>query len=164
MPLKSNRLRFSKLQKEDAEHYLSLMMSQEVMQFITGKALDRTSSIQRFNKVLKKNIKNEPYGTYGVYPTMDNRFIGIAKFVLMEKGVVEIGYAILPSFWGKGYGSEISRALVDFGKSIEELQTLEATVDPQNEVSKRILEKCGFKFYGAKTVYDFPGEVFKLKV
>jgi RimJ/RimL family protein N-acetyltransferase len=59
---------------------------------------------------------------------------------------VDIGYAFLPRFWGKGYAVEAARAVKDYAKEVIGLKRLVAIVDPANESSIRVLEKIGLKF------------------
>jgi RimJ/RimL family protein N-acetyltransferase len=59
---------------------------------------------------------------------------------------VDIGYAFLPRFWGKGYAVESARAVKDYAKEVIRLKRLVAIVDPANESSIRVLEKIGLKF------------------
>jgi ribosomal-protein-alanine N-acetyltransferase len=59
---------------------------------------------------------------------------------------VDIGYAFLPRFWGKGYAVEAARAVRDYAKEVIGLRRLVAIVDPANESSIRVLEKIGLKF------------------
>jgi RimJ/RimL family protein N-acetyltransferase len=59
---------------------------------------------------------------------------------------VDIGYAFLPKFWGKGYAVESARAVKDYAKEVIGLKRLVAIVDAANESSIRVLEKIGLKF------------------
>jgi len=164
MAFRSDRLIFSLLQVQDAELYFSLMESPEVMQYITGRALTRTEARERFEGLLKINREESAFGTFGVYLLDKQTFIGIAKFVPLEEGVAEIGYALVPDFWGRGFGSEISTRLVRYGATVKGLRQLEAVVDPVNKASKRILEKCHFRYFGKKEVNKLPGEVYRMEL
>jgi ribosomal-protein-alanine N-acetyltransferase len=148
MSFHSKRLHYTLLRREDAHLYVSIMMDQEVMRYITGEALKKRGALKRFRKLLKTNKQNNAFGTYAVFKKDPQEFIGIAKFVLSDDRTVEIGYALLKEYWGLGYGTEISLALIDYAQDLEEVTTLEALVSPQNMASKRILEKCNFKFLG----------------
>ncbi len=143
------------------------MMDQEVMLYITGKALSNYKALQRFKGLLHTNEQNNAFGTYGVYGKKDHQFYGIAKFVPNNdhsKEVLEIGYALLKDYWGQGYATEITLALINLAKSIEGLETLEALVSPRNAPSKRILEKCHFIFYGKTYSYDSETEIYRLSL
>jgi RimJ/RimL family protein N-acetyltransferase len=60
----------------------------------------------------------------------------------------EIGYWIGVPFWGSGYATEAARSLIDhaFGGLGYEVLTASARVN--NPASRRVLEKCGFKWTG----------------
>jgi ribosomal-protein-alanine N-acetyltransferase len=49
---------------------------------------------------------------------------------------------------GKGYATEASRAVIDYGFNIMNLNRIEATVDPENVSSVRVLEKLGMQYEG----------------
>jgi RimJ/RimL family protein N-acetyltransferase len=148
MAFRSERLYYTLLRQADASLYLSIMMDQEIMQYITGKALNKGAALKRFKEVLETNEQDDSFGTYGVFEKNSQNYIGIAKFVRSDDRTVEIGYALLKEYWGQGYGTEISLALIDFAQNLKEVTTLEALVSPQNNASKKILEKCSFNFLG----------------
>lgn len=60
----------------------------------------------------------------------------------------EIGFDLLKSHWGKGIMIEAVGALIRYGFDELELNRIEATVDPNNERSIRLLERTGFKNEG----------------
>jgi [ribosomal protein S5]-alanine N-acetyltransferase len=59
---------------------------------------------------------------------------------------VDIGYALLPKFWSKGYAVEAARATKDYAKNVIGLKRIVAIVDPANESSIRVLEKIGLRY------------------
>ncbi len=59
---------------------------------------------------------------------------------------VDLGYAFLPRYWGKGYAVESAQAWLKFGWDKAGLTRVVAIVDPANEPSVRVLEKLGFVF------------------
>jgi ribosomal-protein-alanine N-acetyltransferase len=60
----------------------------------------------------------------------------------------EIGYGLLPEFWGKGFVSEAMKAMSDFGLTNLQLHKLYAIVDPNNGASIKVLEKNNFHLEG----------------
>ena len=56
----------------------------------------------------------------------------------------EVGYALLPSAWGRGYANEAVTALLDWGFEHLALNRVEADIDPRNTASARALERLGF--------------------
>jgi RimJ/RimL family protein N-acetyltransferase len=62
--------------------------------------------------------------------------------------LLEIGYILVPSERGKGYGSEAVRIMVDYLFLSRELVRVQAITDVDNFASQRVLEKAGFKKEG----------------
>ena len=59
---------------------------------------------------------------------------------------VDIGYAILPKFWSKGYAVESAQAVKAYARDVVGLKRLVAITDPANVGSIRVLEKIGLRF------------------
>lgn len=64
------------------------------------------------------------------------------------QGVGEIGYCLHPDFWGRGCAAEASGALLALGFEELQLHRLQATCDPENKGSRRVLEKLGMQLEG----------------
>ena len=56
----------------------------------------------------------------------------------------DVGYALLPSAWGRGHANEAVTALLDWGFETLALNRVEADIDPRNTASARALERLGF--------------------
>ena len=87
------------------------------------------------------------FGLYLVLLKETNESIGMCGLIKRE-GLedVDIGYALLPAFWSKGYAVEAARATMAYGKDVIGLKRLVAIVDPANEGSIRVLEKIGLRY------------------
>jgi ribosomal-protein-alanine N-acetyltransferase len=53
-----------------------------------------------------------------------------------------------PDFHGRGYGTEVARAVVDFGFTHLGLHRIEARFMQGNHASRRVMEKVGMTFEG----------------
>jgi [ribosomal protein S5]-alanine N-acetyltransferase len=82
----------------------------------------------------------------------DGAFIGLAGMTLsadrFRSG--EIYYKLLPSSWGRGYATEVAKALIKSGFNDFNLHRVEAGVDAENEKSIRVLEKSGMTREGLR--------------
>lgn len=58
----------------------------------------------------------------------------------------EIGYVLNRNFWGKGYMTLACRALLDLGFNYLNLSKINIGHMKGNIGSKRVIEKCGFRF------------------
>ena len=79
---------------------------------------------------------------------------GLGKRPQLEN--VEIGYALLPEFYGKGYGIEAARATMSFAKKKLKIDTLVAITSKNNYKSHRILEKLEMQII--ETIKPFEDE------
>ena len=60
----------------------------------------------------------------------------------------EIGYILNPEYWGRGFATDVSKLLIDFGFKEYKLHRIFATCDPRNIGSSRVLEKAGMRKEG----------------
>jgi [ribosomal protein S5]-alanine N-acetyltransferase len=58
------------------------------------------------------------------------------------------GYVLDPRHWGRGYATEVAKGLVAFAHTTLEAHRVEATCDPDNAASGRVLEKAGLRLEG----------------
>ncbi|WP_331459319.1 GNAT family N-acetyltransferase [Paenibacillus sp. FJAT-27812] len=57
----------------------------------------------------------------------------------------EVGFDLSKRYWGKGLMFEAMKVVIDFGFSKMGLTIVDATVEPENERSIRLLRKLGFE-------------------
>lgn len=139
----THRFVLRKMGKDGYDRYYALSTNENVMKYVTGHALDREESDERYFDIL-----NDPasIGYYGKYFIEDKQGTLIGMIKIEKYGnEVEIGYRILEEFWGLGIATEVSKKLIIF--SILNLRTkiVCAFVDIRNEASIRVLEKSGMK-------------------
>jgi RimJ/RimL family protein N-acetyltransferase len=60
----------------------------------------------------------------------------------------EIGYGIVPPYEGRGFATEGTRALIDYLRRDERLESVIAHTFPSIPASIRVMEKCGLVFDG----------------
>lgn len=65
-----------------------------------------------------------------------------------ETNEVDIGYRFMKKYWGKGYATESSRAVLDYGFKTLKLDRIIATAMPENTDSLKVMQKLGMTFRG----------------
>lgn len=60
----------------------------------------------------------------------------------------EVGYWICREFRGEGYASEAVRMMLTVGFRSLGLHRIEALVFPRNRASRRVVQRCGFRYEG----------------
>jgi len=61
-----------------------------------------------------------------------------------DRGMVEVGYVLLPHFRGRGYAIEAVRALFAWAERDPRVAVFRASVSPDNERSLHLIGKLGF--------------------
>lgn len=65
-----------------------------------------------------------------------------------ERGMVEVGYTLLPGARGQGYAIEAVRAAFDWATRVHGIRRFRASVSPANERSLNLIGKLGFQQTG----------------
>jgi RimJ/RimL family protein N-acetyltransferase len=68
----------------------------------------------------------------------------ITHYLVLPSKRMEIGYNLIPSERGKGYGSEAVQIIVDHLFLTKDIVRIQAVTNVENVSSKRVLEKAGF--------------------
>ncbi|MFC2188493.1 GNAT family N-acetyltransferase [Fulvivirgaceae bacterium LMO-SS25] len=148
MELESSRLVFSKFAKKDEPDYLHLVTNKELMKFIHNGAMSELDAKARFEVVVANNQNSPLSGFWAARSRESDALIGFVKIAEFEGDKVEVGYAVIPTFWGKGYASEMLQAMIDFCNYHFAQVPLYGLVQSENLVSIKLLEK--FKFHQYK--------------
>ncbi len=86
---------------------------------------------------------------WGLFNKENNEFIGTCGFHYLREtsdGILaEIGFDLSPSYWGKGFMQEVMRAVIQYGFEEVGFYMLDATVEPENIRSLKLMEILNFK-------------------
>ena len=91
--------------------------------------------------------KNETGKWWAVCDSITSEFLGAGGFNDLNKQLrkAEIGFWLLPEFWGKGYMQEAFPIICDYGFNKLDLKKIEGFVESKNTRCKIAVEKLGFK-------------------
>lgn len=152
---KSKRLVFREFNEEDFDLFYSIFSNEHVIKY---SLMDRYTSEEDifpyFKKVLKNNntLENREVYGYGVFLSSDNTFIGFADIEVYNQnisgGYGEIGYFLLPEFWGYGYATEIAKLLLEICFDQIKLHRVGASCNSNNRQSEKIMKKIGMRKEG----------------
>lgn len=62
------------------------------------------------------------------------------------EAVVEVGWMLLPSRWGRGYATEAARAALGYGFATAGLDEIVAFTLPHNRASRAVMERLGMTY------------------
>lgn len=135
----------------DFDNILALRSDPQVQQYTTQPVATK-KDIQRFLDFAIPYQNKHGHGMASVFEKSTGNFIGQAGIFHVgyydKQPEIEIGYRFHVKYWGKGFATEITKALVTWGFKNLNINTIVSFVEPDNIASKRVLEKSGFKYIG----------------
>ena len=163
MELKSERLILSEFTKNDASFFYQLVNEPAWKQYIGDK---NVHTILDAEKYLENNIipsyQKFGFGFYVVTLKEDNTSIGMCGLIKRDwMDYVEIGFAFLAQYRGKGYAIESSIATKKYAKEKLAISQIAAITDIDNEKSGNLLNRLGLEF---DRLISYPGENKKCKL
>lgn len=83
---------------------------------------------------------------YAIRLKVTGRLIGILSLFDEKDGSCEIGYGIGSNHWNQGYATEAASRFLEYLFREKGLKTVYASFFPENNASRRVLEKCGMAY------------------
>jgi ribosomal-protein-alanine N-acetyltransferase len=171
MNIESKRLYIRPFSQENFKNFESLHKNNETAKLM-GKGLISDQEIEkRFNNVLTHQ-EELGFSAWAVYEKNSDKFVGrcgLVKIGTLTKtdednsDKIEIGYAFLPEFWGKGYCQEIVPAVLEYGFKTIGLENIFAKTAKENIKSRHLLiNKFHFKHHSGALVEGRESDIFIL--
>ncbi|MEZ4801316.1 MAG: GNAT family N-acetyltransferase [Gelidibacter sp.] len=145
----TNRLLISKMTLEDAPFMLELLNTPNWLKYIGDRNVKSVEEAETYlkNGVLK-SYKESGFGFYKLLLKEENNKIigtsGLVKRPQLED--VDIGFAMLPEYEGRGFGMESSLEIMKFAEYHLHLKRIVAITTPLNVNSIKLLEKLGLTY------------------
>jgi RimJ/RimL family protein N-acetyltransferase len=146
--LDTDRLVLRRLSLEDAAFILELVNEPSWLRFIGDRGVRNLEDARRYleNGPLAMYARHG-FGLYRVELKEDGTPIGMCGLLRRDTlQDVDIGYALFPRFWGRGYAQEAAAGVLEYARKTLGLARIAAIVSPDNESSIKLLEKLGMTF------------------
>ena len=157
--VETERLILREMLPSDANGMFELDSNPEVHKYLGNNPISNIDqSVATIDKVRNQYIENG-IGRWSVIEKASGDFIGWSGLKFMTTVVknrtnfYDVGYRLIPRFWGKGYATESAEASIAYGFTKMNLEEIIGIVHIENVKSRRALEKCGLSF---KEQFDFP--------
>ena len=159
MTIETERLLLRKFTLDDLDDYFDLGTRPEVLRFVGGKPF---ASIDEARETLVaaplRDYQLYGYGRLACIEKATGRLIGFNGLkYLPDIDEVDVGYRFFSDCWGKGYATESSLAVMQYGRESLGLERIVGIVHPENAASIRVLKKLGLR-YEKKTRLEGLGE------
>jgi len=133
---------------DDAPFIFELVNDESWLRFIGDRGVQTLADAQRY--ILNGPVEMYTRFGFGLWlvETRDgNTPIGICGLIKRESlDDVDLGFAFLPGYRGKGYAFEAASAALIYGKTALGLERIVAITTPDNHRSAKLLVKLGFRF------------------
>ena len=148
----TERLHIEQATVDDKKFFFSLLNSPNWLQYIGDRGIKTDEDAENYIKnSLIKSYQENGFGLYKVSLKANHTPIGICGFIKRDYlDSVDIGYAVLPEFEGKGYTYEAAKATLAYGKMQLGIQTVSGITTKENVTSIHLLEKLGLKLVSTK--------------
>jgi RimJ/RimL family protein N-acetyltransferase len=156
---RTDRLVIRRLRHDDFDAFFALCGDPVAMRYMGDGQPLTAEQTRNWIEVSLNNYAERGWGCFAVTPRGSDRLFGFCGFARPadRPGIVELIYAFLPDQWGKGFATEAAHAVIAFGFQQAGMTRIEATVNAENDASKRVLAKVGLVF--KKRVTEDDGEV-----
>lgn len=146
--IETQRLLLKKLENSDAIFIKKLVNDPDWIRFIGERNIHTEDDARAYlEKGPLKSYALNGFGLYKVSTRVQNIAVGICGLIKRDElDDVDIGYALLRDFRGKGYAIEAARAVLKFGHQKLGLRRIVAITTADNERSGRLLAKAGLHF------------------
>lgn len=143
----TQRLLVRSITRDDFDHFYRMHSNPSVMRYIRpvktraeSDAFVEKALLGFDQPVLGRWVAQEkesglPVGTFVIVPSPDH------------PGTINLGYLLLPEFWGKGYATELVRGGIHYFFANTGYTEIFAVIESENQASRRVLEKSGFAYH-----------------
>jgi len=156
--IETGRLALRRLEFSDAPFIVALLNQPSFLANIGDRGVRDENDAHRYLREGPMAMYEKyGFGLWHVSRREDGVAIGMCGLLRRDTlPDVDVGYALFPEFWGKGYAYEAAEATMREAAGRFGLKRVIAIVSPGNDPSIRVLEKLGMRFEGMHSVR--PGE------
>jgi ribosomal-protein-alanine N-acetyltransferase len=145
---------------DDSDRFFALNGNPEVVRYI--RPAKSKAECDLFLKEIIEAYRAAPlYGRWAVLEKSSSDFVGSFALIPVE-GLeqMQVGYALLPAYWGLGYATELCHAELAYVFEQTSIDPIYAYAEAANEASHKVLLKAGLqradsRTEGAKELYGF---------
>jgi RimJ/RimL family protein N-acetyltransferase len=146
--LETERLSLRKLTVDDAEFILALLNEPSFLRYIGDKKVRNLDDARQY-------ILNGPVASYERHGfglncvELRESHTPIGMCGLLKRDDLpdpDIGFALLPDFWNKGFAFEAAEAVLKDARERLQIQRILAITSLDNEASINLLQRLGFRF------------------
>jgi RimJ/RimL family protein N-acetyltransferase len=139
----TERLSVRELAPKDKNFFIELVSAPEIIEPIPQAKWSSEEVLERFEEFrsYSHSIQESERVVWGVFEKDLDELIGLCGLLTNDENDREIGYRFRKPFWGKGYGIEVTRNMIQFCFQDLNIEFLTADTNVTNVASVKILER-----------------------
>lgn len=149
--LRTARLQLRRYTAADLPELIALNGDPEVMRWLGGPASADDTAKMLETRILAYYAKHPGLGVWATIERASGTSVGFHLLNHVQgEALIQVGYRLHRRYWGLGYATEMSRALLHYGYVRLGLRSLMANTHPDNHASQQVLLKCGLHRCGER--------------
>jgi [ribosomal protein S5]-alanine N-acetyltransferase len=157
LPRSTDRLTLRELTDADAVPLHRIYGDAETMRFVghTGRPTADTEATARVLASLRSHAELHGFSLWAIDERDGDAVVGVAGLAWVENHGpdVEAAYVLRRDRWGRGYATEALREVLRIGHDELGLERIVALAYPENDASRRVMEKAGMVPDGTAEAY-----------
>ncbi len=143
--LTTERLILRPFRSGDLDAHAAMNADPRIMQYI-GEVQDRAAAFRAMCAFMG-HWHLRGYGPWAVEERATGAFVGRAGLTRFEPWTdVEVGYALVPAAWGRGYAGEVAARSLRYAHEIVGARGVTSHVVAGNEAAVRVAERLGARY------------------
>ena len=144
--MRTDRLIIRETTLEDVDEFYRIYADPEMTRYMEGLFEDPEDEKRYQKDYIEKVYGLMGFGVWTLIRAEDGRIIGRAGYSVRNGcDNVELGFLVGTQFQRQGYALEACRAILDYGRDVLQLESVQTLVKSENVASIRMCEKLGFE-------------------
>lgn len=164
--IQTERLRFERLEAQRLESWIPLFNDPDTARFLgLDPTLNRRALAQAwFDKTFSRYAEGSG-GQHALIEKGTGTFVGQCGIMIQtwnEEPLLEVGYALLPQFRGRGFAVEAAVRAKQEAFAQHEVDAIHSMVHPENHPSANVAKRNGMTVHASGLHGDMPTDLYRV--
>ncbi len=161
----SERLRYKLVTLDDLDAFQPFFTSEVAMRYYNYDHRDPNLGVEWMGKWIER-YENKLGGMMGLEEKKTGVLVGICGLLVQtidDQFEMEVGYGLLPAYWGKGYASESAQFMRDYGFEHDLADHIISIIHVENAPSAAVAKRNGMTIWKQSTHKNLPVNIHRIK-
>ncbi|WP_461451726.1 GNAT family N-acetyltransferase [Mucilaginibacter sp.] len=148
--IETERLLIREVMPEDIDGMFEMDSDPEVHKYLGNQPLKSKKESAAMNEFIRRQYIDFGIGRWAMIEKATGNFMGWTGFKFINEPInghtnyYDLGYRMIPKYWGRGYATEAAKACLEYNHRHLNLSPVYAITHDSNSGSKNVLVKSGF--------------------